>query len=308
MLLMTLTRKSVLLAAMAMPLAACAAAPSTAASKSPSSVQSARRLRADEQFTALERQHQASVGVFMLDTGSGDTVSWRADRRFAFCSTHKVFTAAAVLHAKDNDVMGEVIHYTVDDLVPHSPVTSEHVDTGMTLTALCDAAIRQSDNTAANLLFAQLKGPAGFQRALHDIGDAITRSDRTEPNLNTAVPGDDRDTTTPAAFAGTLQKIVRGDWLTASKRVTLLDWMSDNAITDTLIRAGLPEGWSVADKSGGGDYGTRNDIGIIDRPKGAPIVLAVMSTKPDGQPDSEWDDALIAAATRAAIATGVAAE
>lgn len=303
MLLMIVTRKSLLLAAFVLPLRACVSAPNAAASKLPSPTSSRRILHADEQFAALERQYQATLGVFLLDTGSGDTVVWRADRRFAFCSTHKAFTAAAVLRTRDSDGMQQTIHYTAADLVPHSPVTSEHVDTGMTLAALCDAAIRQSDNTAANLLFAQLGGPVGFQRILREIGDEVSRSDRIEPDLNSAIPEDDRDTTTPAAFGGTLQRVALGDWLPESKRATLKDWMAGNTVTDALIRAGLPEGWSVADKSGGGDYGTRNDIGIINRPQRAPIVLAVMSTKPNGQPDSEWDDALVAAATRVAIAT-----
>src|SRR5689334_11283759 len=123
-------------------------------------------------FQQLEKQYAARLGVFALDTGSGRTVSYRANERFAFASTFKSLACGVLLsQAKD---LGKRIHYSAADLVSYSPVTEKHVDTGMTLRELCDAAIRFSDNTAANLIVAELGGPAGLQRALRKVGDGIS--------------------------------------------------------------------------------------------------------------------------------------
>uniref|UniRef100_A0A942Y8F5 Class A beta-lactamase n=1 Tax=Neobacillus citreus TaxID=2833578 RepID=A0A942Y8F5_9BACI len=309
---MTISRKALLVALAAAPLAACSGPTDrpgragTAASPTPTR-STTRRLRADDRFAELEDRYGAVLGVHLLDTGSGDTVRWRADRRFASCSTHKVFTAAEVLRDRDDAGMREVVAFTTDDLVDHSPVTSGAVGTGASWAVLCEAAVRQSDNTAANLLFTSLGGPSGFQRRLRDLGDTTTRSDRVETDLNTAVPGDERDTTTPDAIAESLRVVALGERLPVAKRRRLVGWMSGNALTDTLIRAGLPDGWTVADKSGAGGYGTRNDIGVVERPGGAPIVLAVFSTRPDAGSDAGYDDALVAEAARAAVDTLLAA-
>ncbi len=179
-------------------------------------------------------------------------------------------------------------------MVTYSPVTEKHVDTGMTLLEISEAAIRKSDNTAGNLLLEALGGPDKFEQALRDIGDDITQPERYETELNEFIPGNSRDTSTPRAMATNLKKVTLDDFLSDDKRELLIDWLKGNATGDALIRAGAPEGWIVGDKSGAGSYGTRNDVAIVWPPNREPIVMAIMS-RHDTE-NAEYDDALIAKA------------
>jgi beta-lactamase class A len=183
--------------------------------------------------------------------------------------------------------------------VPHSPVTEQHVRDGLALRDVLAAAVRYSDNTAANLMFAELGGPAGLERDLRELGDRTTQLDRVETELNEATPGEIRDTTTPRAFAADLRTYVLGDVLPADDRALLTGWLRTNTTGDGLIRAGVPADWVVGDKTGAGGYGTRNDIAVVWPPHRAPIVLAIMSRK--DEPDATYDDALIARAARTAV-------
>ncbi len=250
-------------------------------------------------FTELEDRYDARLGVFALDTGSGQTVQHRDDERFAYASTIKALAAAAVLEKTSSRELDQVLRYDQSDLVPYSPITEKHVDEGMTLRAVCDAALRYSDNTAGNLLFRELGGPAALDRQLEAIGDRTTRVVRNEPSLNEATPDDRRDTSTPAALGADLRRYVLGDVLTSADRRLLTHWLRRNTTGDSLVRAGVPDGWTVGDKSGAGGFGTRNDIAVVWPPDKAPIVLTVMSSR--DTPDAEYDDALIADATRAAL-------
>ncbi|SCG74971.1 class A beta-lactamase [Micromonospora coxensis] len=251
------------------------------------------------QLAALERRHDARLGVYALDTGSGRMLAYRADERFAYASTFKALAAGALLAATSDADLDRVVRYGRKDLVPHSPVTEQHVAGGMTLREIADAALRHSDNTAANLILAELGGPDGFERALRGIGDTVTDPARTEPDLNQAAPGDVRDTSTPRALADSLQAYAIGDALSVTDQAVLLDWLKRNTTGATLIRAAVPAGWQVADKTGAGGYGTRNDIAVVWPPDSAPIVLAVLSRR-DSR-DATHDDAVIAQATRVTL-------
>ena len=275
-------------------------APSPAATSAAAPVPTATAAPTDAGFAALEAGFDARLGVYALDTGTGTEVAYRADERFAFASTFKALAAAAVLRQSDDADLARVVGYSKADLITHSPVTELHVDTGMTLGAIAEAAVRFSDNTAGNLLLSELGGPEGFTGALAALGDDVTQSVRWEAGLNDGVPGDPRDTTSPRAFATDLRAFALGDALDAADRETLLGWMSGNATGDTLIRAGVPEGFTVADKSGSGGYGVRNNIAVLWPPDGAPIVMAVMSTR--DSPDAARDDALVAQSAAAAVA------
>ncbi|BCJ69046.1 class A beta-lactamase [Polymorphospora rubra] len=250
----------------------------------------------DPAFADLEAAYDARLGVYAVDTGTGRTVTWRADERFAYASTFKALAAAAVLAATTPAQLDATVRYDRADLVAHSPVTQRHVDTGMTLRALCDAAVRHSDNTAGNLLLGHLGGPAGFERALRGIGDDTTSVDRWETDLNQATPGDDRDTSTPRALAAGLRAYAVDDALTADDRDVLNGWLAGNTTGDELVRAGVPDGWTVGDKTGAGGYGTRNDIAVVRPPGRAPVVLAVLSSR--DHRDATYDNALVAQATR----------
>ncbi|WP_413789313.1 class A beta-lactamase [Paenibacillus tyrfis] len=249
-----------------------------------------------DEFIQLENKFGARLGVYAIDTGTSRTIAYRPEERFAFASTYKALAAGAVLQQSSIANLDKVITYTKEDLVTYSPITEKHVETGMTLRDICDATIRYSDNTAGNLLLKELGGPKGFETALKKIGDNVTTSARFETDLNQAVPGDTRDTSTPKALATTLQAFTVGDVLPTDKRKLLTDWLRGNTTGAKLIRAGVPEGWQVGDKTGAGSYGTRNDIAIVWPPNRAPIIIAILSSR-DKQ-DSAYNDDLIAQAAK----------
>jgi len=251
-------------------------------------------------FAQLESQFHATLGVYAVDTGTGRSVPFNADTRFAYCSTAKTFAAAALLKRDTDAQLKQTVHYTSAELVDYSPVTSQHVATGMTLSAIMTAAIEVSDNTAYNLMLQRIGGPAALQSVLRGIGDATTNVDRTEPTVNSATSGDTRDTTTPRAFANDLRAYVLGDELSPARRSQLTAWLEANTTGGPYIRAAVPAGWKVGDKTGNGDYGTRNDIAVLwPQGGGAPIVIAVLSHR--GTANASSDDALIADATKIAL-------
>ncbi|MGK4579269.1 class A beta-lactamase [Kitasatospora sp. HPMI-4] len=251
-------------------------------------------------FTQLEKRFGARLGVYALDTGSGREVTYRADERFAFASTSKALTVGTLLRRVSDADLDTVVTYRSEDLQKWAPITSQHVATGMPLRDLAAAAIDHSDNTAANLVMDRLGGPASVQQALRDVGDSTTNVNRTEPTLNEATPGDTRDTSTPRVLAGDLRRFVLGDLLTEDRRKLLTDWLLGNTTGGPYIRAGVPTGWKVGDKTGNGGYGTRNDIAIAwPEGGGSPVVIAVLSDR--GKADATSDDALIAESTKAAL-------
>lgn len=250
------------------------------------------------EFARLERKFDARLGVYAIDTGTGRSLAHRPDERFAYASTCKALLAAVMLDKHSLRQLDRLVRYDRDDLAGagYSPITEKHLDTGLTLRELCDAAVRYSDNGAANLLFREIGGPKRLETALVSIGDRVTRCDRYEEALSEAVPGDPRDTSTPRALATDLRAYVVDDALAPDKRAVLTDWLKRNTTGDTVIRAGAPDGWQVGDKTGTGGYGTRNDIAIVWPPRAAPIAIAVLSRR-DAK-DAEPDDALIAEAAR----------
>ncbi|MEV2245514.1 class A beta-lactamase [Streptomyces sp. NPDC049970] len=295
---------STLAGLVAIPLTACdpaapAAAPPFPSGTAPSPSEAAEQHTV-RQFRRLEEEFDARLGVYAVDTGSGLSVTHRSDERFAYASTCKALLAGALLAAHPLRRLDRRVRYAPGDLLPNSPVSGEHVHTGLSLRALCDAAIRFSDNTAANLLFRELGGPGGLQKALVALGDRTTRCDRYETDLSEAAPGDPRDTSTPRALAADLRAYVLGDVLDPEKRAVLTDWLKRNTTGDTLIRAGTPDGWTVGDKSGTGGYGTRNDIAVIWPPDSPPITMAVLSRRHERGAKSQ--DALIARAAGVAFA------
>jgi len=152
---------------------------------------------------SVEQRTGGRIGVAAVDTGSGKRFDYRSEERFPMCSTFKLLAAAAVLKQVDGrqEKLDRFVSYDAKDILEYAPVTKAHLkDGGMTLGALCAAAIEQSDNTAGNLLLDTIGGPIGVTKFVHSIGDEMTRLDRKEPELNSAIPGDERDTTSPAVM------------------------------------------------------------------------------------------------------------
>ncbi len=250
------------------------------------------------QLGVLEARSGARLGVHARNHRTGATVEYRADERFAMCSVFKGLLAAHVLRDFDHrgEFLNRLIHYTKADLIEGAPVTEQYVDTGLTVRALCAAALAYSDNTAANLLLRLTGGPRGVTRFCRSIGDGITRLDRTEPALNTSIPGDLRDTTTPRAIGSSYGRLVLGRTLSAVDRAQLADWLEGDAVNTRRLRGGLPEDWLIADKTGTGDYGSANDVGVVWTSRRTPLSIAVLSVKHTR--DAEADEPLIADAAR----------
>jgi len=231
-------------------------------------------------ITAIETQIGGRIGVAAVDTSNNKHLDYRAEERFPMCSTFKFLAAAAVLKRVDEKKEGleRFVPYNTKDILEYAPVTKEHLkEGGMTLGALCEAAIEQSDNTAGNLLLNVIGGPAGLTNFARALGDRVTRLDRIEPELNSAIPGDDRDTTTPVAISSNMQRLLLGDALSEASRRKLDDWLQRNETVGSMIREGVPKTWSVGDKTGRGANGATNDIAIIRPPDRAPILLAIYS-------------------------------
>ncbi len=236
---------------------------------------------ANTRIAALEEKHGGRLGVAIGD-GTGEAViAHRADELFPMCSTFKVLAAAAVLKRVDDGTehLDRKIVYGEADLQSYGPVAKQHVAEGsMTLGDLCAAAIEWSDNTAANLILRELGGPSTVTQYARGIGDPVTRLDRNEPTLNTAIPGDLRDTTSPAAMRRDLRALLLGDKLSARSREQLETWMAGNQVGGKRVRAGLPSSWRIGDKTGTGDNGSANVIAIIRPPNGVPILATIYYT------------------------------
>jgi beta-lactamase class A len=282
-------------------LAGCGGGEPARQTERPTPTPQAERSAADRAFRALERSSAARVGVYAIDTGSGREVAHRAGERFPVASTFKALAAGAMLRAHGLAGLAESV--PIKRLVDaYSPVTERRVGSRMTLEALCSAAVRHSDNTAANLLLDRLGGPAGLDRTLERVvGDDVTRLDRPEPDLNVWEPGDPRDTSTPRALARDLRAFALGEVLDPPERARLVRWLRTNTTGAGLIRAAAPKGAVVGDKTGtGATYGARNDIAVVWPRGGAPIVIAVLTNR--RAVDAEPDDELLARAASAAFA------
>jgi len=256
-------------------------------------------------LAALERLSGGRLGVMALDTGSGRTLTHRAGERFLLCSTFKLLLAAQVLKGVDEgrETLDRVLTYGRADLLDYAPVTTRRLaEGGMTMAALCEAAVTESDNTAANLLLARMGGPASLTRCLRALGDPVTRLDRFEPALNRPVPGHPYDTTTPAAMVATLRTLLLGDVLSASSRDQLLRWLLATNTGSARLRAGLPAGWRLAHKTGTGVNGATNDIGLLYPPGRAPILVAVYYT--GAKASQPRRDAVLAEVARLVAAQG----
>lgn len=234
-----------------------------------------------QQLADLESRHGGRLGVAILDTASQRLITHRGDERFALCSTFKCLAAAHVLARVDRqqEDLSRRIVYSAEQLVAYSPTTELHVGgQGLSVGSLCEAAMTLSDNTAANLLLDSMGGPEGLTAWLRSIGDTRTRLDRREPDLNENRPQDLRDTTTPVAMLHTLNTLVLGDELTLPSRDQLTAWLVNNQTGDKKLRAGVPGGWRVGDKTGSGSNNASNDVAVIwpgDRP---PILVTAYYT------------------------------
>jgi beta-lactamase class A len=253
--------------ALALALAAALADPAKAAS-------------AQRTLKALHKRIGGRLGVHVLDSQSGKRIAYDDQSRYAMASTFKLPLAAALLWQVDHGAfrLSHTLPISKEILKPHSPVVEAKLASGstaMTITELCSAVVVHSDNAAANVLLAGLGGPDGFTKFMRSIGDKVTRLDRLELELNSNVPGDPRDTTTPRAMVDSMLRIFTQDVLSLTSRAMLIDWMSNARTGLDRVRAGLPRSWPAGDKTGTGANGAVNDLCIVYPPDRRPIFIAV---------------------------------
>jgi beta-lactamase class A len=229
-----------------------------------------------ERLAALERKHGGRLGVALLDTSSERRAGYRADERFMMCSTFKLLLVAATLARVDHGAerLDRHLIFGKNAVLSYAPVTSHHVGPpGMSIAELCKAAMTLSDNTAANVLLANLGGPSAVTAYARQLGDTMTRLDRIEPELNRSSPDHVSDTTTPASMLNNLRTLVLGNVLSDASRKQLTDWLRQTATGKTRLQAGLPAGWITGDKTGSGNDAT-NDVAIVWPPQRKPLLIS----------------------------------
>lgn len=254
-------------------------------------------------WARIEAASGGRLGIAVLDTATGRLDGHRLDERFPMASTFKWLVSALVLQRVDHalEQLERRIRYGAEHLIAHSPVTAQHVGAGgITVRALCEAIVTVSDNAGANLLLDSVGGPAALTRFARSLGDEMTRLDRRELALNEARPGDPRDTTTPRAMAGLLNRVVLGDVLSPGSRALLVQWLEAARTGMTRLRAALPADWRAGDKTGSGQRGTSNDVAVFWPPQRAPLVVAAYLTGSDRP--MEHRNATLAAVGRAVVA------
>lgn len=258
-------------------------------------------------LAALEDRYNANVGFYGRNLASGRTLTHRADDLFATCSAFKAYVAAQVLQKDQQGQLRLSDEVYIDPalFVPvASPITEPNVGGRMSLWDLCSAAVRQSDNTATNVMLEILGGPPSVTAFARSVGDDRTWMVRWEPDLNTAFLGDPRDTSTPRGMGtGFLNMLTGGPnaVLDEPHRAQLEEWMLTIVTGDKRIRAGMPPGWRVASKTGAGDFASTNDIGVAYGPNGERLSLSVMTRTRSDDPQTPRSDALLADAARVVV-------
>jgi beta-lactamase class A len=242
---------------------------------------------------AIRSRVGGRVGVYILDTQSQLELAFNAGERFAMCSTFKLLLAAAVLRRVDTGTLAldDKLPLRPEDLLAHAPVTSLHLTEGsMSVRDLCAAAVTVSDNPAANILLGATGGPAELTQFLRGIGDRVTRLDRTELELNTNLPGDPRDTTTPQAMVRSMEQVLLGEVLSTQSKLQLIAWLRQSTSGLARLRAGLPAQWKAGDKTGTGANGATNDV-MVGWPPGRSAVIGAVYLSESTQPTRALEQA-----------------
>lgn len=250
----------------------------------------------NHRFEELEYKFEAHLGVYGIDTGTNEIISFNEDDRFAFASTFKALAGAMVLRDYSWEQLNSNVMINAEDLVDYSPITEKYVGKGMLLKDIIAAAMDYSDNTAGNFLFKHLGGPKGYQDKLKNLQDTVTNSSRYETDLNEAIPEDLRDTSTPKAIAQDLREMALGEQLTKDKQKYYKKLLLENTTGAQLIAAGVPDTVIVGDKSGAAQYGTRHDIAILYPENRDPLVLVIFSNK--SEKNAQYHDELISETTK----------
>jgi len=253
-------------------------------------------------FSVLEARGGGRLGFAAMDMENGRNLAWRGDERFVYCSTFKMYLAAATLLRVQagEERLDRAIPITRADMINHAPTTEPAVGSTLTIEQLMKGTVELSDNPAANILIRELGGINALRAFYRGIGDNSTRVDRLEPEMN-RLDGD-KDTIKPSrSMSNLIRLLVSAETpLTAPSKTRLMRWLVDTPTGLGRIKAGVPVGWTVAHKTGTGGYGPTNDIGVLYPPTGRPVVIAVYYHA-TSQAAAAANEAIIADATRMAL-------
>ena len=251
-------------------------------------------------LSKLEARHGGRLGFAARDLATGRQLDWRGQERFVYCSTFKMYLAAATLLRVQagEERLDRQIPVTAADMVNHAPVTQPAIGGTLSVEALMKGVVEVSDNPAANLLLKAMGGIEPMQGFYRGIGDQTTTANRFEPEMN-RLDGD-KDTILPAQSVANIHRLFvdPATPLSADSKALLLGWMFDTPTGTARIKAGVPAGWRVAHKTGTGGYGPTNDIGILYPPAGAPVIVAGYYHAASDDPKNEG---VIAQAVRTAL-------
>lgn len=263
---------------------------------------------AHKDWKELERRSGGRLGVALVDARGRVLLGYRLKERFALCSTFKLPLAAAIIARSERHKDGKALtletplRFTRADLPPYAPELERRAAEGISEISAGDAArasVILSDNGTANLLLRLLGGPQSLTRIWRGWGDPATRLDRYEPDLNENRLGDVRDTTTPQAIAVLTSRLSYGSILKPEGRMLLHGWMAETRTGLKRIRAGVPTGWQVGDKTGTCRT-AYNDVATLKAPSGRSYVLSVYLDRPTLE--AQANEAIIADAAQIALA------
>lgn len=231
----------------------------------------------ERRLTITAQENPGDYGIAAYDLSTGEAVSVNGSKRFPMASTMKIAVAAVYLAEVD---AGRRSLYEVRG--------------GTTALTLMDRMMVRSDNHATDLLIDMLGGPGAIDRWARSHGLANLRVDRNIAQLLAARRDlfDVRDSSTPMGMIELLRLVDGNRALTARSREILLDMMRRCATGGNRIRALIPRGAIVENKTG-----TLNrfvsDVGFLTMPDGRRIAVAFFARGGDNQP------AVIATAARA---------
>ncbi|MCP4956292.1 MAG: class A beta-lactamase [Photobacterium aquimaris] len=254
-----------------------------------SQLASAQISQISPKLAKIEHQLGGTVAVAVYNANTNTSWSYHGEQRVPMMSTFKTLACADLLHQADTQRidLNQAITIKQSDILSYAPVTTDRVGTSMTLAQLCNATMLTSDNTAANLVLNNIGGPKSVTQFIRTLDDKITRLDRIEPNVNNVSTAELRDTTTPIAINSTLYHLLYTDALSTSARTQLKQWMMDNKVSDPLLRAVLPAGWHIADRSGyDSTYGSRGITAAVWQQGKQPIMISIYLAQ-TGKPMAE---------------------
>ncbi|MGF1777159.1 GMA family class A beta-lactamase [Vibrio nomapromontoriensis] len=234
----------------------------------------------NDSIYSIEQRTSGRIGVSVLDSNDQQW-HYKGNERFPMMSTFKTLACAKMLQDSDRDILdiNTLALVKSDELIAWSPITKKMVGGSITIENACEATMKTSDNTAANIVLQHIGGPQGVTEFLRLTGDDVTQLDRFEPELNQAKAGDLRDTTTPNAMNKTLRHILFEDVLAQDSKNQLKEWMQGNTVSDSLLRSVLPQGWSIADRSGAGANGSRGITAAIWTNEREPLIISIYLTQ-----------------------------